>query len=164
MSERAKKIGRGVKGMYYPQNNYTYPQAYGQPQIALQGYPVPDERTAREAQVNTNGTISVFPDIQNGKIYTKQLDMNSFNPIFKTYQLVEEQPQPLPGNYVSLEDFQQFITNHQNILQKDVYSHFDKSLKDNISKMLYDMDKAGEIKRVKQGSTYQLSIIENKTP
>ncbi len=107
MSERAKKIGRGVKGMYYPQNNYTYPQAYGQPQIALQGYPVPDERTAREAQVNTNGTISVFPDIQNGKIYTKQLDMNSFNPIFKTYQLVEEQPQPLPGNYVSLEDFQQ---------------------------------------------------------
>ena len=81
MSERAKKIGRGVKGMYYPQNNYTYPQAYGQPQIALQGYPVPDERTAREAQVNTNGTISVFPDIQNGKIYTKQLDMNSFNPM-----------------------------------------------------------------------------------
>lgn len=88
----------------FPQNNYNYPQAYGQPQITLQGYPVPDERTAREAQVNTNGTISVFPDIQNGKIYTKQLDMNTFNPIFKTYQLVQEQSSST--NYVSMEDYQ----------------------------------------------------------
>lgn len=57
------------------------------------------------------------------------------------------------------EDLLQFITNHQNILQKDVYSHFDADLKDNIARMLYDMAKKGEIRRVKQGNTYQLTII-----
>lgn len=50
------------------------------------------------------------------------------------------------------------ISNHENILQKEVYTHFDVDLKDNISRMLYDMDRKGEIKRVKHGSTYQLSI------
>lgn len=50
------------------------------------------------------------------------------------------------------------ISNHENILQKDIYSHFDADLKDNVARMLYDMDKKGEIKRVKHGSTYQLSI------
>lgn len=94
--------------MYYPPNNYSYPQGYSQQQtnqfsqqgyqqnlmpqqVTLQGYPVPDEMTARNAEVSTNGTISIFPDIQNGKIYTKQLDMNSFAPIFKIYQLVQQQ-------------------------------------------------------------------------
>lgn len=111
--------------MYYPQNNYGYPQSYPQQQInqnllqqgyqqgyqqnmpqqiTLQGYPVPDETTARNAEVSTNGTISVFPDIQHGKIYTKQLDMNSFAPIFKVYQLVEQQQGGT--SYVSVEDFQ----------------------------------------------------------
>lgn len=104
---------------------------------------------------------------------------NSQNPDFSFIEKVELRLKDLTENYDERkkhykkhqyierylkEDLLQFITNHQNILQKDVYSHFDKSLKDNISKMLYDMDKAGEIKRVKQGSTYQLSIIENKTP
>lgn len=107
--------------MYYPQNGYSYQQFYPQQssqnlsqqgyqqnmmsqQVLLQGYPVPDEITARNAEVSTNGTISIFPDIQNGKIYTKQLDMNTFAPIFRVYQLVEQQQSAT--NYVSTEDFQ----------------------------------------------------------
>lgn len=107
--------------MYYPQNGYSYQQFYPQQssqnlsqqgyqqnmmsqQVLLQGYPVPDEMTARNAEVSTNGTISIFPDIQHGKIYTKQLDMNTFAPIFKVYQLVEQQQSST--NYVSIEDFQ----------------------------------------------------------
>ena len=108
---------------YYPQDNRSYQQNYQQgypqqqvnqyqqgyqqnmtQQIALQGYPVPDEATARNAEVNTNGTISIFPDIPHGKIYTKQLDMNTFAPIFKVYQLVEQQQSGT--SYVCLEDFQ----------------------------------------------------------
>lgn len=106
---------------YYPQDNRGYQQNYQQgyiqqqmnqnqyqqnmtQQIVLQGYPVPDEMTARNAEVNTNGTISIFPDIQHGKIYTKQLDMNTFAPIFKVYQLVEQQQGGT--SYVCLEDFQ----------------------------------------------------------
>jgi len=50
------------------------------------------------------------------------------------------------------------ISNNENILQKDVYSHFDVDLKDSIARLLNNMDRKGEIKRVKHGSTYQLSI------
>lgn len=107
--------------MYYPQNGYSYQQFYPQQsnqnvsqqgyqqnmmsqQVTLQGYAVPDEMTARNATVSTDGNISIFPDIQHGKIYTKQLDMNTFAPIFKIYQLVEQKQSST--NYVSVEDFQ----------------------------------------------------------
>ena len=107
--------------MYYPQNGYSYSQNYPQQQnqnlpqqgyqqnmmsqqMILQGYPVPDEMTARNATVSTDGNISIFPDIQHGKIYTKQLDMNTFAPIFKVYQLVEQQQNSI--NYVCVEEFQ----------------------------------------------------------
>lgn len=120
--------------MYYPQNGYSYQQFYPQQssqnlsqqgyqqnmmsqQVLLQGYPVPDEMTARNAEVSTNGTISIFPDIQNGKIYTKQLDMNTFAPIFRVYQLVEQQQSAT--NYVSTEDFQK-LQNYVADLEKKI--------------------------------------------
>ena len=120
--------------MYYPQNGYSYQQFYPQQssqnlsqqgyqqnmmsqQVLLQGYPVPDEITARNAEVSTNGTISIFPDIQNGKIYTKQLDMNTFAPIFRVYQLVEQQQSAT--NYVSTEDFQK-LQNYVADLEKKI--------------------------------------------
>ncbi len=103
---------------YYPQNNYNWTpqqeaqrvqnmvqqQSMTQQPITIQGYPVPDEMTARNATVSTDGNISIFPDIQHGKIYTKQLDMNTFAPIFKVYQLVEQQQNST--NYVCVEEFQ----------------------------------------------------------
>lgn len=125
---------------YYPQDNRGYQQNYQQgyqqqgyqqvnqqvnqqgyqqnmtQQIILQGYPVPDEATARNAEVNTNGTISIFPDIQHGKIYTKQLDMNTFAPIFKIYQLVEQQQGGT--SYVCLEDFQRLQNYVSNLEMK----------------------------------------------
>lgn len=91
------------------------PNMMAQQQIILQGYPVPDEMTARNAEVNINGTISIFPDIQHGKIYTKQLDMNTFAPIFKVYQLVEQQQGGT--SYVCVEDFQKlqnYVANLEN--------------------------------------------------
>lgn len=120
---------------YYPQDNRGYQQNYQQgypqqqvnqyqqgyqqnmtQQIALQGYPVPDEATARNAEVNTNGTISIFPDIPHGKIYTKQLDMNTFAPIFRVYQLVEQQQSGT--SYVCLEDFQKLQNYVSNLEMK----------------------------------------------
>lgn len=120
---------------YYPQDNRGYQQNYQQgypqqqinqyqqgyqqnmtQQIALQGYPVPDEATARNAEVNTNGTISIFPDIPHGKIYTKQLDMNTFAPIFRVYQLVEQQQSGT--SYVCLEDFQRLQNYVSNLEMK----------------------------------------------
>ena len=84
--------------------NMVQQQSMTQQPITIQGYPVPDEMTARNATVSTDGNISIFPDIQHGKIYTKQLDMNTFAPIFKVYQLVEQQQNST--NYVCVEEFQ----------------------------------------------------------
>ncbi len=125
---------------YYPQNNYGYTQNYQQQepqrvqqvyqqnmvqqqnmtqqQIVMQGYPVPDEATARNAMVSTDGTISIFPDILHGRIYTKQLDMNTFAPIFKVYQIVEQPQQQDNTNYVCLEDFQKLQNYVSNLEMK----------------------------------------------
>lgn len=125
---------------YYPQNNYGYTQNYQQQepqrvqqgyqqnmtqqqsmtpqQIVIQGYPVPDEATARNAMVSTDGTISIFPDILHGRIYTKQLDMNTFAPIFKVYQIVEQPQQQDNTNYVCLEDFQKLQNYVSNLEMK----------------------------------------------
>ncbi len=51
-----------------------------------------------------------------------------------------------------------FLSEHENILQKNVYSYFDADFKDNIALLLYNMDKSGEITRIKHGNTYQLSL------
>lgn len=98
---------------------------------------------------------------------------NSQNPCFCFIEETEKRLQDLTENYDERKRYYQrrqyainhlktdlitLISNQENILQKDVYSHFDADLKDNVSRMLYDMDKKGEIKRVKHGSTYQLSI------
>ena len=118
--------------MYYLQNGYNWtPQQEAQrvqnmvqqqnmtpQQIAIQGYPVPDETTARNAMVSTDGTISIFPDIVHGKIYTKQLDMNTFAPIFKVYQIVEQPQQQDNTNYVCLEDFQKLQNYVSNLEMK----------------------------------------------
>lgn len=113
------------------------PNMMAQQQIILQGYPVPDEITARNAEVNINSTISIFPDIQHGKIYTKQLDMNTFAPIFKVYQLVEQQQGGT--SYVCVEDFQKlqnYVENLENkINEMKVVTPFKpdkKGVKDNV--------------------------------
>lgn len=98
--------------------NMVQQQSMTQQPITIQGYPVPDEMTARNAEVNINGTISIFPDIQHGKIYTKQLDMNTFAPIFKVYQIVEQPQQQDNTNYVCLEDFQKLQNYVSNLEMK----------------------------------------------
>ncbi len=117
--------------------NMVQQQSMTQQPITIQGYPVPDEMTARNAEVNINGTISIFPDIQHGKIYTKQLDMNTFAPIFKVYQLVEQQQGGT--SYVCVEDFQKlqnYVANLENkINEMKVVTPFKpdkKGVKDNV--------------------------------
>lgn len=111
----------------------------------------------------TQDGIAYFEDFC-GYNYTEHLSF---------IQITEKRLQDLTENYDERKRYYQrrqyamnhlktdlitLISNQENILQKDVYSHFDADLKDNVARMLYDMDKKGEIKRVKHGSTYQLSI------
>ncbi|MCI9354088.1 MAG: hypothetical protein HFE58_04685 [Firmicutes bacterium] len=127
--------------------------------------------------------IKTFYDLKNECYQTKEgmlyfKDMwehchNSQNPCFCFIEKTEKRLQDLTENYAERKKYYEkrqyvknnlkndvitLISNNENILQKDVYSHFDADLKDSIARLLNNMDRKGEIKRVKHGSTYQLSI------
>ena len=50
------------------------------------------------------------------------------------------------------------IRENPSILQKDLYQEFDSDFKQDISNMLYTMDKDQEIKREKSGNTYKVYV------
>lgn len=50
------------------------------------------------------------------------------------------------------------IKNNEGILQKDLYKHFDSSVKSEIAELLYFWAKDGVINREKVGNTYKLSV------
>ena len=80
----------------YQQTGYPYPgpqytQQYQQrmdttmPSTAyLKGRPVASFEEARAAQVDLDGSLFVFPDIGNKKIYTKQINLDG-TATLKTY-------------------------------------------------------------------------------
>ncbi len=132
---------------------------------------------------NCKKTIEVFYDLKKfcyqteaGKIYFQDMweyCFNSQNPCFCIIEYAEKRLQDLTENYDERKRYYEkrqyvknnlkndvitLISNNENILQKDVYTHFDVDLKDSIARLLNNMDRKGEIKRVKHGSTYQLSI------
>ena len=96
----------------YGQTNYQYPR-YPQaemPQMPtiIKGRPVLSLDEARAAQIDFDGSVHVFTDIGNKKIYTKQ-----FNPdgtaTLKTYVLMEDElPNSFPSNneYITRPEFE----------------------------------------------------------
>lgn len=64
---------------YQPTQNYYYQPTttqIRQPLIGLKGRPVSGLEEVRAAAVDFDGTVSFFPDLANGKIYTKQCTTN----------------------------------------------------------------------------------------
>lgn len=68
---------------YYPQQqqpNYAATGAYMQPQLQIQqglkGRPVSSLEEVRAAQIDFDGSLFVFPDIANKRIYTKQINLD----------------------------------------------------------------------------------------
>ena len=60
---------------YQPTQNYYYQPPTTQPRqnlLGLKGRPVTGLEEVRAAAIDFDGTISFFPDLANGKIYTKQ--------------------------------------------------------------------------------------------
>lgn len=79
---------------YYPYNSYTTPMsAYMLPQTAapavLKGRPVSSFEEARVAQIDLDGSMSIFPDLGNKKIYTKRINTDGTAAI-QTYSLDSE--------------------------------------------------------------------------
>lgn len=58
-------------------------------QMCIKGRPVASLEEVRAAQIDFDGTVSIFPDLAHKKIYTKQIGMDG-NPSLNIYELVAQ--------------------------------------------------------------------------
>lgn len=90
-----------------PPQSYTAPMIM--PQINyIKGRPVVSIDEARASQIDLDGSLYVFPDLGNKKIYTKQINMDgtaSFN-VFELSAPVEEAQTPV---YVTKEELDSIL-------------------------------------------------------
>lgn len=92
------------------QNYYYQPQTtqLRQPLLGLKGRPVSGLEEVRAAAVDFDGTVSFFPDLANGKIYTKQCNIDGTASL-NMYEIKEIPVAPAanPTNYVTRDEFNQ---------------------------------------------------------
>ena len=105
---------------YQPTQNYYYqpptPQVR-QPVIGLKGRPVSGLEEVRAASVDFDGTVSFFPDLANGKIYTKQCNVDGTASL-NMYE-IKEIPVTNSANtnvFVTRDEFNQAMTALKQIL------------------------------------------------
>lgn len=115
----------GAGGQQYnPYNNMMYGNVGTQQNVMqnnqnmiqiLKGRPVSGVEEARASMIDLDGSLFIFPDLANHRIYTKQINLNG-EPEFKTYALREEQKpeenrtEAAPGDeYVLKSDFEEII-------------------------------------------------------
>ena len=70
--------------------------------------PVSSKQEARAFQIDLDGSLWVFTDVANGKIYTKQIN-NDGTASFKTYIFTEEKNNYNSSEYVTKEEFNNTI-------------------------------------------------------
>lgn len=96
--------------MNTPYDNYMG-RSLMQPNLSIQYLkcrPVVSKEEARASQIDLDGSLWVFTDVGNGKIYTKQIN-NDGTATFKTYALTEDEPQYESGEYVTKDEFNKVI-------------------------------------------------------
>lgn len=79
----------------YPQYQQGYPQPYAQPiqqKNALSSVAVTSIEEAKAQPIALDGTKQLFMDTSNGKIYTKQFNIQTGGADFDTYERVVVQP------------------------------------------------------------------------
>lgn len=71
----------------------------------LKGRPVTSIDEARVAQIDFDGTLNIFTDIANKRIYTKQINMDGTSS-FNIYCLTEPEPEkPVQTQEIDLKDY-----------------------------------------------------------
>ena len=83
-----------------PQNFYN--------QSFLKCRPVSSREEAMASQIDLDGSLWVFTDLNNGRIYTKQINSDG-TASFNTYGYMKEQMQNNSSNYVTKEEFNRVI-------------------------------------------------------
>ena len=101
---------------YYPQQMNQYGgNAMMQPQPGLKGRPVSSLEEARVANIDFDGSLFIFPDVANKRIYTKQINLDG-TASMKVYSQIEDTP-PAPA-YVTREEFDSVIKNLESTFSK----------------------------------------------
>lgn len=129
-------------GSYYQQANpygAQYQQRYApvdpiQPAYSitptntfLKGRPVVSIDEARAASIDLDGSLHVFTDIGNKKIYTKQINLDG-TATLNIYNLQEEVPVESLPEYVTKIEFNQALSNIQEILNAIIPKEEKKTL------------------------------------
>ena len=96
------------------QSQQTYYQQPVRVQPGLKGYPVSSLEEARAAVVDFDGSIFIFPDVVNKRIYTKQINIDGT----ATLNMYELTALPVPVTeiaYVTKDDFNSAIGELKNM-------------------------------------------------
>ena len=114
----------------FPQFSPNYAQPYQQPYQqpnALKGRPVTSYDEAKASMIDLDGSVFVFPDFGNGKIYTKQINLDGTATI-NTYTIDQDikSSQGIAGSSKSEPNSLDLINN----LQKQI-----DTLKDEIGRL-----------------------------
>ena len=75
------------------------------PQNFLKGRPVVSIEEARAAQIDLDGSLHIFTDIGNKKIYTKQINLDG-TATLNVYQLIED---TTSSGYITRDEFEKSI-------------------------------------------------------
>lgn len=85
----------------YPQ----YPQSYTQQAQLLKGNPVTSIDEARASRIDLDGSLFIFPDVTNKKIYTKQINLDGTASLITYVQEAPPSEQEVPvNNFLTKED------------------------------------------------------------
>lgn len=110
------KIRKDVLFMY--QNNYNgYYQQLRSPTQMLKGRPVASLDEVRAIPVDFDGSVFYFPDLANGKIYTKQINQDGTSSLFMYER--KEIPDATYQPYVTKEELNQILIELKNSLKEE---------------------------------------------
>lgn len=102
---------------YYPQQLSQYAAApLSQPQPGLKGRPVSSLEEVRAANIDFDGSLFIFPDLANKKIYTKQINMDG-TATLNQYEL-SIQPSVEKTNYITRDEFDSTISQLKTLVDK----------------------------------------------
>ena len=125
----------------YGQPNYFYPQTqfqtqmramdylsaqYPQQNSMIKGRPVASIDEVKAAQIDFDGSLHVFTDIGNKKIYTKQINMDGTASLH-TYILEDvAEPNASTIEYVTREEFNQVLSQLHSLIESKSFSKEDE--------------------------------------
>ena len=108
----------GYENNYYQQQPRlnSYPYQNSMVSSGLKGRPVSSIDEARAMQIDFDGSLFIFPDIANKRIYTKQIGMDG-TAILNMYEL-----KPIPslanGDYITREEFENAVASIKAAISK----------------------------------------------